>query len=235
MNLPDHSFGCTCARHRAGAWDRSEHWSRRDVLYLEGAFGRVRDETIAKKLGRTVVGIRLKAKRLGLRKKDAGHTGRDVARTFGVDLKTVTRWIDMGLLSARRAPWSQGPKPVWLIGDRDVDLFIRRHPECIDVRKMPESPWRDLAAKDPWISIPEAHRRTGRNGFAIAVAIRYGILRGRRRGIRGLGHWYIPEADIAKIPPLSAEAIDESWFRRQSNLEVRRNRRKGVHGARAAT
>jgi hypothetical protein len=234
--LRDHAFGCTCRRHKVGAWDRSEHWSRADVTYLEASFGRVRDETIAKKLGRTVVGMRLKAKRLGLRKKDAGHTARDVARIFGVDPTTVVdRWVAMRVLPMRRAPWTQGPKPAYLASDRDLERFIRTHPEQIDVAKMPDSTWRDLAAKDPWISLAEAHRLTGRNNHAIATAIRYGVIRGRRRGLRGLAHWYIPASEVAKIPPLrTAEAIDESWFRRQSVLDIRRRRRKGLLTARSA-
>jgi hypothetical protein len=231
--MRDHAFGCACRSHAPGAWDRPEHWTTADVMYLEGAFGRIRDETIARKLGRTVVGIRLKAKRLGLRKKDAGHTAREVARIFGIDPTTVVDgWIAKGLLEARRAPFTQGPQPVYLTSDEILRRFIVNHPECIDVAKMPDSPWRALAAKDPWVSIREAHRLTGRNAFAISMAIRYGILRGRRRGVRARSHWYIPLADVPKIPPLkSADAIEESWFRRQSVLAMRRRRRQQARAA----
>lgn len=231
--MRDHAFGCTCRRHKAEPWDRSEHWSKDDVLYLERTFGHLRDETIARHCGRTVVGMRLKAKRLGLRKRDAGNTARDIARIFGVDPTTVVdRWIAMGVLGARRASWSQGPKPAYLASDDALTRFIRQHPEQIDVAKMPPSPWRDQVAKDPWISLPEAHRLTGRNTHAIATAIRYGIIRGRRRGIRGRAHWYIPASEVAQIPPLkTAEAIDESWFRRQNVLAMRRRRRARARAA----
>lgn len=223
-----HDFGCQCRTHIDRPWTRSEHWTKAEVSYLEARFGHIADATIARKLGRSVLGIRLKAKRLGLRKRDAGNTARDVARIFGVDPTTVVdRWVAQGFLNARRAPWSQGPKPVYLTSDAALERFIAEHPEQIDLDKMPRSRFRDLVARDPWISLPEVHRRTGRNTFAVAVAIRYGILRGRRRGLRGRAHWYIPLADVVKIPPLkTADAIEESWFRRQNVLAARRCRRR---------
>lgn len=138
----------------------------------------------------------------------------------------------LGCTCRRHAPGAWERPEHWSTADVLLRRFVAQHPEYIDLDKMPEGPYRDLAAKDPWISIREAHRLTGRNPFAISMAIRYGILRGRRRGIRPGSHWYIPAADVAKIPPLkTADAIEESWFRRQSVLEVRRNRRKLARAA----
>jgi hypothetical protein len=224
--LRDHAFGCQCRHHVDRPWNRSEHWSPAEVEYLERRFGVASDEALARKLGRSVVGIRVKAKRLGLRKRDAGLSSRGVAAIFGVDPTTVAdKWISGGHLRSRRAPWKQGPAPVWLTRLADVEAFIREHPELVDVDKMPESPYRDLAARDPWIGTPEAHRLTGRDSHAIAKLIQAGVIRGRRRGT----HWYMPAADVHLIPPLrSADAIEESYFRRQSVLDMRRRRRKGL-------
>lgn len=231
--LRDHAFGCTCRHHVGRPWARSEHWRTAEVHYLESRFGRSSDTTIAKKLGRTEVGIRLKAKRLGLRKRDAGNTARDVARIFGVDPTTVVdRWIAQGFLRAARAPWQQGPQPVWLTSDAMLDRFISSHPEQIDLAKMPDSRWRDLVAKDPWISLPEAHRLTGRDTHRIALMVRAGEIRGRNRGLRSGSHWYIPASELSRIRPLStADAIDESWFRRQNVLAMRRRRRARAKAA----
>lgn len=178
-----------------------------------------------RRFGRTVVGIRIKAKRLGLHKRSAAFTGRDVAQIFGIDAGTVGKvWVRRGLIASVR-PFRQGPYDIHLIDPLAVERFIVEHPEHFDVDKMPDSPYRDLAAREPWISLPEAHRRTGRDRHAISLLIRAGTIRGRRRGT----HWYMPAADLPHVPPLrSADAIDESWFRRQSVLEVRRNRRKGT-------
>lgn len=220
-----HPWGCTCMTHVDRPWNRSEHWTQADVNRLDAWFGRRTDEAIAKALGRTIVALRLKAKRLGIRKRTQGLTARGLEQIFGTDSSTIGKvWIRRGLLPSRR-PFRQGPYLIHLIDERDVERFIHEHPEYIDVHKMPPSWYRDLAAQDPWISLPEVHRRTGRNTGAVALLIRAGVVRGRRRG----AHWYMPAADLSKVPPLStSEAIEESAFRRESVLEMRRNRRKGV-------
>lgn len=214
---------CTCATHVPRPWNRAEHWTAAEVEYLETWYGRRTDALIAKKLGRSVEGLHLKARRLGLRKRDAGMTGREVAAIFGIDSGTIGKtWIKRGLLRASRAAYWQGPYPVHIVDPADVERFIREHPEYVDVAKMPDSPYRDMAARDPWISLPEVHRLTGRNNHAVADLVAAGVIRGRRRGT----HWYIPLADVAKIRALQPDHIEESRFRRESVLEARRNRRK---------
>lgn len=224
MSPQRHPWGCTCKTHVGRPWDRSEHWSPADVDYLDGRFGLTSDEAIAKALGRTVVALRLKAKRLGLHKRNAAMSGRQVAQIFGVDSGTIGKiWVRRGLMRSRR-PFAQGLSLIHLVTEAEVTRFIREHPEYVDVEKMPDSWYRDLAARNPWISLVEVHRRTGRMGHAVAQLIAAGEVRGRRRGT----HWYVPAADVPTIRPLtSADAIEESTFRRESNLTMRRNRRKG--------
>lgn len=223
MSGRKHPFGCTCQTHVDRPWNRAEHWTVAEVAYLESRWGLVPDDVIVRRLGRSIVGIRLKAKRLGLHKRAHGFSAREVAAIFGIDASEVGKaWVRRGLLASRR-PFMQGPHPIHVIDPRDVEGFIRDHPEMFDVRKMPDSPYRDVAARDPWIGLPEAHRLTGRDPGRIVALIHSGVVRGRHRGT----HWFIPSADLALIRPLSsADAIDESWFRRQSVLERRRNRRK---------
>lgn len=224
MNLPDHAFGCTCARHAGRPWRRPEHWTRDEVAYLEGRFGSQSDAAIAKHLGRSVLGVRLKAKRLGLHKRDAGVSARQVALIFGIDETVASKvWIRRGLLRSRR-PFYQGPHPIHLVAEVNVERFIREHPEYIDVEKMPESCYRDLAARDPWISLTEVHRLTGRNRHAVSLLIRAGELHGAKRG----AHWYMPRSQVARIRHLAPERIAESVWRREVVLERRRAARKGV-------
>lgn len=231
-----HPWGCTCRTHLDRAWRRSEHWTRADVEFLDRTYGHRTDDAIARHLKRTALAIHLKAKRLGLHKRTAGFTARSFAQIFGVDSGTVSKvWIRRGLLPARAIEQTvvsthlaaDGHRPTyWVIATDAPEAFIRDHPELVDVDKMPPSWYRDLAAADPWISLPEAHRRTGRDPTKVVDLILAGTVRGRHRGT----HWYIPVADVPKIPTLrgGVEAIDESWFRRESVLERRRNRRKGL-------
>ena len=219
-----HAFGCTCQTHVPRPWNKPEHWSVAEVAYLERSYGLLTDEQMVRHLGRSIVGIKLKAKRMGLRKRAAGFSARDVAAIFGIDASTVVKgWIRRGLLESRR-PFKQGPYPIHVIDPAAVERFISEHPEWIDVDKMPESPYRDLAARDPWIGLPEVHRRTGRAGHRVAEMIAAGRIRGRKRGT----HWYIPEDDLPLIRPLAPDAIEDSIFRRESVLSFRRARRKGI-------
>lgn len=238
MGSKRHPWGCTCTSHVDRPWSRSEHWTRTDVEYLDRWYGLRANEAIARHLNRTPLAIHLKAKRLGLHKRTAGgFTARSFAQIFGVDSGTVSKvWIRRGYVSATVAEHQvvstrlaiQGRRPTyWIIPTDGPELFIAEHPEWVDVDKMPPSPYRDIAARDPWISLPEVHHRTGRDPHRVASLIKAGIVRGRKRG----AHWFIPVADLYLVTPLrSLEAIDESRFRRESRLEVRRNRRKGVAG-----
>lgn len=245
MSPRKHPWGCTCRTHVDRPWDRSEHWSAAEVNLLDRQYGRRTDEAIARSLGRTPVAVLLKAKRLGLHKRQAGFTARAVAQIFGVDATTVTKqWMPRDLLSTNRVGRGHEPnhspsrarmrpgtmvdryrRPAyWIIEIGAVERMIREHPEYVDVDKMPPSWYRDLAARDPWISLPEVHRRTGRSPHIVARMIRAGDVRGRRRG----SHWYMPVADLPKVGMLrSLDAIEDSVFRRASVLEMRRNRRKG--------
>lgn len=219
--MRDHSFGCTCASHTKRPWRRSEHWTPAQVELIERYFGLWTDERLAAKVGRSVVGLRLKAKRLGVKKRQHGFTAREVAAIFGVDDTIVSKvWIRRGLLKASRG--SSAYRPCWIVRPEAVEAFIADFPQWIDVDRMPESPYRDRATL--WISLPEVFRLTGRYAHDVAARIRAGEIIGRRRG----QVWFIPATELAKIDARRPDEIAESVFRRESVLEVRRNRRKGV-------
>ena len=95
-------FFCTCT-HLSPNWKRPKHWTAQEVSYLEQWYGRITDELLAKHLNRPLLGVRLKAKRLGIRKRGIGLTAHAVSEIFGVDPTTVLHWIEKGLLAAKRA------------------------------------------------------------------------------------------------------------------------------------
>ena len=149
MGSKPHPYGfCTC-KHIAPEWNRPKHWTDDEVSYLEQAYGRVSDEHIAQHLGRPVLGIRLKAKRLGIRKRSAGMSASSVAEIFGVDTKTVTSWIAKGVLKARRG-YAVGPNRVWLVSEEAVEAFIRDFGHYVPFGHMLDSYYRDLAARNRW-------------------------------------------------------------------------------------
>jgi hypothetical protein len=217
-----HALGhCTCASHAGRAWNRPEHWRADEVDYLERWFGIKPDGVIASRLGRSVTGMRLKARRLGLRKKDAGYTARELGRQFGVDGTTIAdQWIRRGLLRAHHA-YRAGLNEVHLVEHSEVERFIREHGEWIDHTKVPaDSVFADLVAANRWYSLPQLHAITGR--LNLDDDLRAGLLQGRRKG----PHWMVPESEIPRIRRLASAHIDESVWRRQQRLRIRRERRR---------
>lgn len=229
-----HPLGhCTCVSHVDRPWNRPEHWTADEVTYLEAQFGRASDEAIARHLGRTVVGIRLKARRLGLRKKDAGLTATSVAQIFGIDATVVSKvWLRRGLLRSRR-PYLQGPNRVHLVMEEEVERFIREHGEYVDIDKMAESPYRDLAlAGGRWHSLPDVQRITGRNAHVLSGELSRGRWPARKRG----AHWMIHESQLEAISATAGHnGRAASWTARERTLEHRRNVRKGVEQPRPHT
>jgi hypothetical protein len=221
-----HPFGCTCKTHADRPWNRSEHWSADEVLYLEGHFGSTSDEALSRHLGRSIVGIRLKAKRLGLRKKDAGLTGSEVARLLGVDPTQVIRvLVRRGLLRASH-PYRVGNNRVSLVMEGELERFIREHGEWVDVDRMPDSVFRDIAvAGGRWHSLPAVQQLTGRHAHVLAKEILGGRWSARKRG----PHWMVHESRIDAIRATAGHnGRTASMARRERRLEARRNVRKGI-------
>lgn len=228
--MRDHAFGCNCRSHVGRKWNRPEHWSSDELAFLEQWYGRRSDESIAKSLGRTVVAIRLRAKRAGILKRHAGLSSRAVAGIFGIDESVVSKvWIRRGLLDAKRAAFIQGRHPMWLVDDAAIERFIREHGQYVDPDKMPDSRFRDLAREHRFYSLPAIERMTGKDHHSLSTSLRKGVYRGVKRGT----HWYVPADELPRIAERVIRVgrwMTLSQVRREgeARLELRRNRRKGV-------
>lgn len=214
----------------AGHRPRERCWSRADVLLLEAQFGELTDDALARKLGRTVLGIRLKAKKLGLHKRDVGLSAREVALLFAVDETVVSKvWIRRGVLKARRSSFFQGPNRMWVVDERELERFIDEQAHWFDAIRMMDSPYRDRAlCNGRWYSLPDVMYLTGRHAHVLNKELRAGRWPGRKRGT----HWMVHESTI---PAIAASAGQHGRFasieRRERTLEHRRNVRKGVEPA----
>lgn len=94
----------------------------------------------------------MKAKRLRIsRELPFGYyTARGLAECFGVGCsKTVTRWIDKGLLDAKRRGTERSEAnggDHWMISEVAVKNFIRENPLAFDIRKVDQLWLIDLLA-----------------------------------------------------------------------------------------
>ncbi len=227
MSSKAHPLGfCTCKKVLP-VWNRSRHWSADEVSYLEEWYGRMPDDRLAEKLGRPVLGIRLKAKRLRLRKRNTGLTATRVARIFAIDPKAVVRWIEDGLLRGRRS-YAVGPNRTWHITEEALEEFMRRHGQYIDVDRMPEGWWRDIAQQHRWYSLVDIEWLTGESPHRVRKAVRAGTYRGAFRG----PHLYVPAEELPRIrnaaDPWRREHVSILLREREERLKRRRDKRKGI-------
>lgn len=133
-----HQLGLALPREAMGF----RPWTAEEVALLDKWAGRRPPVYMARQLKRSLCSVVVKLKRLGMSRTLDGYTGRAVALGFGVDDKTVTRWIDKGWLAARR--YSADCK-TWRISDDALVSFIRQHRTAYDLRKVDQVWFLDLA------------------------------------------------------------------------------------------
>ena len=124
---------------------KEKPWSEKETAYLESNLHRLSMAVLARKLGRSVTAVALKAKRLSIRKTDEGYTARSLAQAFGVDDHKVVRWVEMGLLKASRRN-SGKPRDMYYISDQEVKRFVTTYPTQFDLRRVEQVWFIDLLA-----------------------------------------------------------------------------------------
>jgi hypothetical protein len=88
---------------------------------------------------RTATAVTLKLKRLRLRSNLNGMSARQTAECFGVDAKTVTRWISLGLLRADRRGTERVAEQggdMWFIREKYLRRFVLENLNQVDLRKV---------------------------------------------------------------------------------------------------
>lgn len=112
-------------------------WSEQDVEYLRKNVARMGWQRLAKKLGRTVVAVKLKAKRLEISKmNDGGWTARQLGDLLGVDSHRVRLWIDRGWLRATRRQTDRTERDAFLLRPEDLRTFLRDHANVVNLRRV---------------------------------------------------------------------------------------------------
>jgi len=105
---------------------KSLPWGQEEDEFLRANLGILSEEAIGAALGRTATAVHLRWKRdLGLPapSKTPGYlTANRAARTLGVDVHAVCRWIERGWLPARLLPFRN--RRVWRIREEDLKRFI---------------------------------------------------------------------------------------------------------------
>lgn len=133
------------------AGKKEPNWSEKEIEYLVQNWSEKGLDGCAKRLKRTEVAVRLKAKRLGLGGVVRGSeylSGQSVANLLGIDIHSVLRWMDMGLLLYKSAPFtdrSDGRRTITMVSIENLEQFLQNNINLWDSRKMKGSLW----LKDP--------------------------------------------------------------------------------------
>lgn len=217
MSGTPHPHRGDCRHHVRGSGPGS-CWSPADVDLLTTYYGRLADETLAARLGRSSSAVELMAKRLGVRRNDAGITMNELSRIVGWDHRVIERWRDTKIVRFRRVPHRAGPHEVrFLVGGyATLERLCRERPELFDRTKMPDSPYRDLV--EDWIYLNDAMARGAPHAETLARWIREGRIEGRQRA----GRWVVRASEIGAFramnrlrPPSALQLADRIRRRRE--------------------
>ena len=128
---------------------KDQLWTPEEEEYLERNYHRTSMKALVKHLSRSTTAVRLKARRLGLRKRGEGYTARSLALALGVDPHWVLARIRAGKLTAthRRTErtGAQGGDS-WLITEKAVVAFVRECPYELDLRKVDQLWFMDMVS-----------------------------------------------------------------------------------------
>lgn len=94
-----------------GYYRSGKHWTEEELMYLEKSWGSVTLEVMSQTLGRTKVSVKLKASKIGLGNQIDNVDfliKKEVAELLGVDLKTVSKYIDKQGLGMKRKQFVLG-------------------------------------------------------------------------------------------------------------------------------
>ncbi len=131
--------GCELGLARA----KELYWSEEETAIV-AKWGHLTDKAIQTKLqnagfARTLTAVHLKVKRLRIKKNLDGYSATKLAEAFGVDPKTVTKWINRGMLQAERRGTHRTDKQngdTFWITNESVKTFVQRYPDEVDLAKV---------------------------------------------------------------------------------------------------
>lgn len=143
-------------------------WTKEEIAYLEDSWGTYSIKYIAKKLGRTINAIKLKANRIGLsdpRLHFNGLTVLQLADVLQVSYKTIESWYKRFAFPIRLKLFVTTQK-VRVVYYKDFWNWLKRHKQVVDFSKVeygilgPEPKWmkekrdadvyRRKKERDPW-------------------------------------------------------------------------------------
>ena len=205
-------------------------WTRAQVDLLEDLYGRIPNAELARRLGRTVWGMRLKAVKLGIQPWLYSTLSKDdVVIVLGqTGLRSMSGWIEAGWLVVRKVPGRGAGGFRYVIAEDDLVAFLLAHEELVDRRRIDPAYQRHVRQ---WLTTGEIFRRGGPDPNAIAEAIDETGIEVRHRGVRRV----LLEDDLPVLREYRRRRVSDDehrrrfvrrarlWRRARMDLAVRRS------------
>lgn len=220
---------------RLDVFERHYHrpWSEADDEYLHEWWGKLRGETVARHLNRSVNACVIRAKRaMGLNGHQNIWPARVVARLFGVNDKTIVQWVKRGWLKARRAGCGAGRTRCWDVDEDSIERFIVLMGWAYDWRRMESGEYltrlaRRVARADPWLTVDEAAREADVVPATIRQWVERGHLPARHRPKCGqYGHAYVLVVRKSDVAPGRERARETAHANRSRSVRERHRRER---------
>lgn len=114
-------------------------WTREEDAILDKWAGRRSTYWISQLLsGRTHTAVVMRFKRREISRAFDGYTARSLAVAMGVDHKTISRWVSLGLLKAIDRKPDDGNTP-WHFTHYAVRTFVKRNPTAFRLDKVDQT------------------------------------------------------------------------------------------------
>jgi hypothetical protein len=208
------------------------NWTRAQVDLLEDQYGRIPNERLAARLGRSVWAMRLKAVKLGIRPWKYDQLSKDdVLLVLGqTGSRQMLGWMERGWLAHRRVQGRGAGGFRYIIEEPDLIAFLTEHDEQVDRRRVDPAYQRHGRQ---WITTGEVYRRGGPDANAIERAAAELGLDVRNRGVRRM----VLESDLPSLIEWRRQRVDdiEHLRRRVRRDRLRRRGRDALTAHRIAS
>ena len=190
------------------------------------------DVAIGQRFGCSATSIQMVRKRHKIApRRRALLTARAVAQLLGVPCsKTVTRWIEHGLLKTRGGE-RVGTKRPWYVSEDDLQRFLENRDSWVlwKPERIRDLAWRewalDMRQGTRMLTTGEVGQRLGFSDRAVASWIRKGLIPATRNG-----KWLIDEANLKGFVPPSDIPRRASHLRKFTEAEDRLIRHRMADG-----
>ncbi len=185
-------------------------WAPEEDDYLREHVGIRPYPSIAKKLGRTVWGVKNRAREIGVGAYGRAINLAQVAEMFGVHRYTPRAWVRRGVLRARKT--RIGSRGQFVVADHELERFIEEHPEEYDPARMTDRYYRNLAKAvhewDPLYNAAEVGELLGIGRNGVTRRLTKGTMHGAK-GSAGTSatclEWRVRRSELQRLGLLPGE------------------------------